>query len=218
MDPKAPYADCDRCPLKDKHFVPGHGRRQAGRVIVGLAPGDKEVREGRPFVGLAGGRLNEALMAKGADRSRIYITNTVLCGPPNHKPPPEAVSACFKRLIQEVQGAMPRRVLALGEIAGHALTGDRGLVREMRLRRYTFPGLGDCELRVTYHPAARPWTSELARCFEEDIGFLGEDLVPTSRADMCDLFEQGYSAYEIGRIFLINEARIRRMLQDCASQ
>ena len=132
MDPKAPYADCDRCPLRDEHFVPGYGRRQAGRVIVGPGPGDKEVREGKPFVGPAGERLNQALVARGANRSRIYMTNTVLCRPPNHNPPPEAVSACFKRLIHEVQGTMPRRVLALGEIASKALTGDNRRVKEMR--------------------------------------------------------------------------------------
>ena len=71
---------------------------------------------------------------------------------------------------------------------------------------------------MTYHPAGVLRNPNLAEHFDEDIAWLGEDLVPSDRAAMCDLFEQGYSTYEIGRIFRINEARIRKMLQDCRSQ
>jgi uracil-DNA glycosylase len=216
MDAKAPFADCDRCPLRDQHFVPGYGPRRASRVIVGLAPGDKEVREGKPFVGPSGVRLDKALMANGADRSRIYFTNTVLCRPPDHKPG-GAVSACFTRLIHEIHWTRPRKVIALGEIAGTKLTGDQRPIGQMRKQEYTFPGLDDCELRVTYHPGAVIRNEPLyGPPFDKDIGWLREPapnaLERGRRAVMRDLFEQGYSTYEIGRIFGINEARIRWML------
>jgi uracil-DNA glycosylase family 4 len=32
-----------------------------------------------PFVGKAGGRLDEALSVRGLDRSTVYITNAALC-------------------------------------------------------------------------------------------------------------------------------------------
>jgi uracil-DNA glycosylase family 4 len=52
-----------------------------GQVIVGEAPGEREVVEGKPFVGKAGGRLNDALSNAGVDRLAVYITNTGLCHP-----------------------------------------------------------------------------------------------------------------------------------------
>jgi DNA polymerase len=142
---------------------------------VGEAPGEEEVRLGRPFVGTSGKRLDKALEAARVERSRIYITNTVLCRPENNADPSsEAISACSERLIHEIQETMPRKILALGRFARGALTGDtRTPIEKMRLLRPTpRPDLGDCEVRVTYHPAARK-AGERKRFFD-DIGWLGE--------------------------------------------
>ena len=46
MEPKAPLAHCDECPLKDRPFVPGHGSSEEGIVIVGRDPGRTEVAQG----------------------------------------------------------------------------------------------------------------------------------------------------------------------------
>jgi uracil-DNA glycosylase len=37
MEPKAPFAHCETCPLKDQDFVSGVGRDDAKYVIVGEA-------------------------------------------------------------------------------------------------------------------------------------------------------------------------------------
>lgn len=177
MDAKAPFADCDRCPLKSEEFVPGNGPQHADRIIVGEAPGETEVREGQPFVGTSGKLLNKALVTKGVDRSKVYITNTVLCRPPNNaNPPPESIAACSHRLIREIQGRAPRKVLALGRFAAEAVTGDSRPIKQMRLLRPgPSPYLTDCEVRVTYHPAALKFMKVDDRAsFGEDIGWLGE--------------------------------------------
>jgi uracil-DNA glycosylase len=44
-------------------------------VFVGEQPGDREDREGRPFVGPAGRVLDEALGEAGIDRRLAYVTN-----------------------------------------------------------------------------------------------------------------------------------------------
>ena len=105
MDPKPPLAHCDECPLKDRPFVPGDGPSRTDRVIVGEAPGETEVKKGKPFVGRAGTVLNEEL---GIDRSSVYITNAVLCHPGrnkkrNKKPSVRAIRACHDRLIREIR-------------------------------------------------------------------------------------------------------------------
>jgi uracil-DNA glycosylase len=46
-------------------------------MLVGEQPGDREDREGRPFVGPAGQLLNKALREAGVDRKRVYVTNAV---------------------------------------------------------------------------------------------------------------------------------------------
>jgi len=46
---KAPYAECWRCPLKDRPCVPSHLPHQAAVIVVGEAPGKTEVDTGMPF-------------------------------------------------------------------------------------------------------------------------------------------------------------------------
>ena len=46
-------------------------------MLVGEQPGDREDREGRPFVGPAGQLLDRAMAEAGVDRNRVYVTNAV---------------------------------------------------------------------------------------------------------------------------------------------
>ncbi|TAL05242.1 MAG: uracil-DNA glycosylase, partial [Chloroflexota bacterium] len=65
--------DCDRCPLNDRPVVDGYGPH-GGLVIVGEAPGQNEVRRGRPFVGDAGQLLRDILKACDVDPNEVYYT------------------------------------------------------------------------------------------------------------------------------------------------
>ena len=46
-------------------------------MLIGEQPGDKEDLAGRPFVGPAGLKLNEALEEAGVERQKVYVTNAV---------------------------------------------------------------------------------------------------------------------------------------------
>ena len=46
-------------------------------MFVGEQPGDREDREGKPFVGPAGRIFDQALEEAGIDRALVYVTNTV---------------------------------------------------------------------------------------------------------------------------------------------
>ena len=67
-------ASCRACPLwKDAtQTVFGEGVPDAQVMLVGEQPGDREDREGRPFVGPAGLLLDRALAKAGVDRARVY--------------------------------------------------------------------------------------------------------------------------------------------------
>jgi len=78
-----PNCDCAACPLKDEPgpVFPERGK-QPEIAIVGEAPGNQEVRIGRPFVGPSGGVLEKALRAAGISRNKLHLTNAVMCQPP----------------------------------------------------------------------------------------------------------------------------------------
>src|SRR4051794_12156620 len=72
-------AECRGCDLwrPATQTVFGEGPADATFVLVGEVPGDREDREGRPFVGPAGRELDQALEAAGIERADAYVTNAV---------------------------------------------------------------------------------------------------------------------------------------------
>ena len=70
---------CTRCPLYKSatQVVPGEGPARARIMLVGEQPGDQEDRQGKPFVGPAGGVLEKALEDARIDRKLVFITNAV---------------------------------------------------------------------------------------------------------------------------------------------
>jgi DNA polymerase len=109
----------------------GEGRRQAEVMLVGEQPGDREDREGRPFVGPAGRLLDEALAEAGIDRSASYLTNAV-----KHfkweargkrrihqKPNAAEIAACRPWLDAELAAVRPTALVLLGATAAQALLG-----------------------------------------------------------------------------------------------
>src|SRR4051794_3973279 len=71
--------ECRACDLWEPATQPvfGEGSERARVMMVGEQPGDREDREGRPFVGPAGRMLDRALEGAGIDRGAVYVTNVV---------------------------------------------------------------------------------------------------------------------------------------------
>ena len=80
---------CHACTLAEKrtNVVFGVGREDAEIMIIGEAPGANEDKLGEPFVGRGGKLLDDMLKMIGLDRSRLYITNSVKCRPPENRDP-----------------------------------------------------------------------------------------------------------------------------------
>ncbi|MBN0039187.1 UdgX family uracil-DNA binding protein [Cellulosimicrobium cellulans] len=125
--------DCHGCELwRDAtQVVFSRGPERARLVLVGEQPGDREDREGEPFVGPAGRLLDEALDAAGLSADDVYLTNAVKHfrfeerGKRRlHKSPDVAhVRACLPWLTAEVAAVAPRVVVAMGATAGRAVLG-----------------------------------------------------------------------------------------------
>lgn len=112
-------------------MVPGEGPQPAIGMIVGEAPGRKEVEVGRPFVGAAGRVLDTVLRGVGIPRERIYITNVVKELPLDsderiRRPYAEEIEAWLPILEHEIEVTAPAAILALGRTAANTLTRLEG--------------------------------------------------------------------------------------------
>lgn len=141
-DIRAAAQDCRGCELwaDATQVVVSAGPSNATVMLVGEQPGDKEDREGEPFVGPAGRLLGEALEAAGIDRDRVYVTNAVKHfrfeerGKRRlHKKPAIAhLKACWPWLEAELAAVKPSVVVAMGATAGRAVLGRDVKVGEER--------------------------------------------------------------------------------------
>lgn len=128
MEPKAPHAMCDKCPLANQAIVPAYGNMTADALIViGEGPGHEEIAQGQPFVGPSGKLLKAIVTNHGGDISKLYLTNATLCGPLagndqyKEQMVAQAAGCCYPRLVAELQNHPSNKVLVLGKIAAESL-------------------------------------------------------------------------------------------------
>ena len=155
-------AGCRGCPLwKDAtQTVFGAGPRQAGLMLVGEQPGDREDIEGEPFVGPAGRLLDRALEEAGIERADVYLTNAVkhFKWRPRGKrrlhqtPRAGEVEACRPWLLAEVEAVRPSALLALGATAARSVFGPSVRITRDRGREIATELAPHAALTV--HPSA----------------------------------------------------------------
>lgn len=157
-------ADCKACHLWERgtQTVFGEGRSKAQVVFVGEQPGDREDREGRPFVGPAGLLFDKALEAAGIDRARVYVTNVVkhfkweasggkrrIHAKPNQK----EITACRPWLDAEISVLEPKVIVCMGATAAQALLGKSFKVTQRRGEWVTESTLAPYVM-ATVHPSS----------------------------------------------------------------
>jgi uracil-DNA glycosylase len=155
-------ADCRACPLWEHatQTVFGVGRRGSVAMFVGEQPGDREDRDGVPFVGPAGRVLDEALQLAGIDRRAAYVTNAV-----KHfkwqargkrrihaKPSWSELAACRPWLEAELAVVRPRVLVCLGATAAQSLLGRHFRVTRQR-GEWVESDLAE-HVTATIHPSA----------------------------------------------------------------
>jgi uracil-DNA glycosylase family 4 len=162
--------------------VPGFGDPDARILLIGLAPAAHGAnRTGRNFTGDGVGGSGDFLMAAlhanglanqpfsrgiddGLELRNAWIAAAVRCAPPDNKPLPEEIAACYPHLAAEA-AALPhlRVIVALGRIGFDAAWRlvmdrmDRGAEPSARgratERRTAKPPFGH---GLTYHPPDAP--------------------------------------------------------------
>jgi uracil-DNA glycosylase family 4 len=150
---RAELGDCRRCKLYKgrSNLVFGEGRPDADLMFVGEAPGADEDQQGRPFVGAAGGLLNNLLSKLGLDREEVYIANILKSRPPgNRDPEADEIAACLPFLKKQIAAIRPRVIVTLGRIAAHALLGTKEPLTRLRGRWQQYDHI---RVMPTFHPS-----------------------------------------------------------------
>ena len=158
---RAAALSCEGCELyrAATQTVFGEGAKKAGLMLVGEQPGDREDREGHPFVGPAGRILDQALGDADIPRQQVYITNAV-----KHfkfiqrgkrrlhqKPAVRHVVACRPWLESEFDAIQPKVVVCLGSTAAQSVLGRTVRVTQ---ERGHFLSAAERDVLITMHPSA----------------------------------------------------------------
>lgn len=153
---------CRGCDLWENatQTVFGEGPAAAGVMLVGEQPGDREDREGSPFVGPAGRVLDEALESVGLNRDQVYVSNVVkhFKWTPkgkrriHQKPNAAEISACVPWLREELARVQPKVLVCLGATAAQALLGRTFKVTQHRGKPVD-SDLAPCVM-ATVHPSS----------------------------------------------------------------
>ena len=178
----AEVAVCRLCPLHAGRTlaVPGEGHPETEVVFVGEGPGFNEDQQGRPFVGAAGGLLNELLRAIGWKREEVYITNVVKCRPPqNRDPEPAEIAACAPYLHRQLEALDPALVVTLGRhslqtfMPGARIGAAHGTVKPVD----PATGASGALSYAMYHPAAALRATSLRETMLEDMAGIPQVLI-----------------------------------------
>ena len=171
----AALAACRLCP--NVLGAPVTGAVADARVmLVGQAPGPREMEQRRPFAFTAGRRLFawfERLGVREQEfREGVHMCAVIRCFPGrdpkaggDRVPSPEEIANCAAHLDREIALLAPRLVIAVGTLAAQALLGGQARVPVLhdmvgRVHRVTRAGL-TFDVVVLPHPSGRStWTNK----------------------------------------------------------
>lgn len=138
----------------------GSLRSRVAIMMIGEQPGDREDKQGRPFVGPAGKLLDKALEEAAIVRGTVYVTNAVkhFKWEPrgklriHKKPTMQEINACRPWLDAELETVKPKLIVALGATAAQALLGSGFRITKAHGKVQEVPGLPP--IVATLHPSA----------------------------------------------------------------
>jgi DNA polymerase len=178
----AEVRDCTRCRLYETRSkaVPGEGDPDTEVFFVGEGPGFNEDREGRPFVGRAGGLLERLLGHVGWSRDDVFITNVVKCRPPdNRDPEPDEIAACAGYLQRQLAALDPAVVVTLGRLSMASFMPGVRISQAHGTTRIADPETGarDATVFAMYHPAYALRNPAVERESFDDVALIPDVLI-----------------------------------------
>ena len=148
------------CGIKDDAVVAGGDTRNPNILIVGKAPAEDEVKQGRPFVGPSGGPRGLERMLKPTGTNIRFGGGAIATNAgfwlarPGQDPTTSECAWSAPIIAELIEKMKPRVILALGAKAAESLTSIAGSVASLRGRWHKCTlSETNAMVRVTYHPA-----------------------------------------------------------------
>lgn len=167
--------------------VPGDGNADAKIVFIGEAPGAREDKEGRPFVGASGKFLTEMLNSIKMKREDIYITNIVKYRPPeNRDPTAKEISDCAEWLEEEIKLIDPSLIVFLGRHSmNHFFPKEK--ISDAHGVLLTAKHFGKLRhFLPLYHPAAALYNGSLREVLKKDFEKIPKILKMLDEGTLCE--------------------------------
>jgi len=163
--------DCTRCPLHERrtNIVFGVGSPGAKLMFIGEGPGENEDLQGEPFVGRAGKKLDEMIVAIELTRAEVYIANIVKCRPPGNRDPERIeIDTCSPYLEAQIEAIRPEVIMTLGGPATKLLLNTKIGITRLRGDWQSYRGI---PVMPTFHPAylLRNYTQQTRRQVFDDL-------------------------------------------------
>lgn len=171
----------------NEKLVLGQGNLNSPIMLIGEAPGAKEVELGKPFVGQAGKHLEEFLQVLDIRREDIYITNSVKYRPTrinpetgrisNRAPTIKEIEDFREFLLEEIDIISPDVIVTLGNTPLKSLFDKNIKIGEMHGKLESIYIKGNkYSLFPLYHPAAVIYNKGLREVYLSDLQGLKKEM------------------------------------------
>ncbi len=161
-------------------YITGDGNADAKILLIGEAPGAREIELGKPFVGQAGKVLDEFLNVLEIQREDIFITNVVKARPFKinkrtgqkiNRPPTQIEIDAFSGILnKEIDIICPKIIVTLGNTPLRYIMNDNTLtIGNMHGELLEKNNLSIMPL---YHPAAIIYNQNLREIYLADLNKL----------------------------------------------
>jgi DNA polymerase len=193
--------ECKKCRLSRtrSNAICGEGKLDAKLMLIAQAPGKKEDKEGKMFVGPSGKILDELLKYAEVKREEIYMTNLIKCMLPNYrKPKQDEIQACCKYLDTEIKFINPQVLIPLGYWAAKYIFEKYEIPLHSNSEFGTVCGnlflVKDRKILPLPHPAAMLYNPNLKKDMikkYKKLGILSRDCKWYSLCPMKRYYEEG---------------------------
>ena len=161
--------EIEKCKICKKNksgkAVVGEGNPDADIVFIGEAPGRKESKTGRPFIGRSGQLLRSLIREVGLKEKDVYITSPVKYLPDAGTPSSKDIEHGRIHLQKQLEIIDPKIIVLLGRVATLGVMGEMVAIKKVHGRIYKN------KYFITFHPAAGlrfpPLKEELKKDFQK---------------------------------------------------
>lgn len=171
----------------DKKLVFGYGNLDSHIMLLGEAPGSKEVELGEPFVGQAGKHLDEFLEILNITKDEIYVTNSVKYRPTkvnaktgrvsNRTPTIKEIDDFREFVYEEIDIIEPEIIVTLGNVPLRSIFNESIRIGDVHGQLYRAKIKGkEYKVFPLYHPAAVIYNRQLRDVYISDLEKLKKEI------------------------------------------